>query len=186
MQSRYVFNAESSDEEQPPQPPSDDGGLPPQMLEVRPSNTMLPQTADVYVPPAQLMMREWSVVFGSGYLSSRDLNRLNLACRFFRYAHCGVLGTLLPRQTVCGTHSHHKHSGVLDIFHRAKAVCVPTQHKHCGGVLDTLSYRAESVCRVVMFHSVATAYNVSFGLSPTLMVYRTCLQKYPPANWCVL
>ena len=53
-----------------------------EMVDVRKANTMLPRDENAFTPPSQMMTREWSVVFG--FLSNKELNKVNLTCRFFR------------------------------------------------------------------------------------------------------
>jgi hypothetical protein len=52
------------------------------LIDIRPSSTLEVRSETNFTPPAQLMMREWSLIFT--LLSNRDLDRLNATCRFFR------------------------------------------------------------------------------------------------------
>lgn len=77
-QAAFVFSRADDDESERGSKRS----LPSAMIAVRPANTLEPVREDHFTPPGQLMAREWSLVFAM--LCNRDLNALNITCRFFR------------------------------------------------------------------------------------------------------
>lgn len=54
------------------------------MRDIEPCTSFVPANSKKYTPPAQMMTREWSIIFSQRVLSNRDLDNANLACRFFR------------------------------------------------------------------------------------------------------
>lgn len=74
--------AASSRTPHPPKPKADI--FEPPMVDIPPCSVLVPRDAKRFTPPAQLMAREWSLVFACPVLSKRDLNNVNMACNFFR------------------------------------------------------------------------------------------------------
>lgn len=52
------------------------------LIDIEPSNVIVPVDETIWTPPAQRMAREWSLIFAA--LPRRDINACNLVCRFFR------------------------------------------------------------------------------------------------------
>ncbi len=56
----------------------------PPMVDIPFCSAFVQRDPHKYTPPAQLMAREWSLIFARTELTKRDLDRLNISCNFFR------------------------------------------------------------------------------------------------------